>query len=201
MERLQQKLALPVIKLDIGSGDHHLKQPKEEWIHQDGCPGENVDIVCDFSAIPLDSGIVDEAWSGDSIEHIPLWDLDKTMKEWNRVMKVGGVLGGQTPNLHSVMMRYAANVLLQKGCKITNPDGTPYETGDMSLRDATLNLYGWHDSPWQQHYVTYTVETITELLEQYGFGEVTFPQTPGATPENPQMSWWLCFSCKKLRDI
>ena len=168
-----------MIKLDVGSGDHNLKQPLEEWIRIDGCPGNNVNIVCDFGEIPLPDKHADILWNGDVIEHIPMWEHDRVLGEWNRLLKIGGSLEGQTPNLHRIMIDYTR--------------------GRLSLEDATNGLYGWHDSKWQQHYLTFTVQTLTELLTKYGFGEFDFTESPGSS--DPHTAWWLCFKCKKIKDI
>lgn len=181
-DEVKRKLALPVVKIDVGSGDHNMKQPLDEWIRIDGAGGGNVDIKCDFGNIPLSDKCVDELWNGDVIEHIPMWRWDEVIGEWNRVMKVGGILAGQTPNLHRIMVDY------------TN--------GKLSLEDATNGLYGWHDSAWQQHYVTFTVSTLSEMLSKYGFGDFDFSESPaGSKEDNFNMSWWLCFKCKKTKDF
>ncbi len=172
------KLKLPQVKIDVGSGDHNVKLPKVDWIHIDGCDGENVDIICDFANIPLEDKSVDVLWNSDSIEHIERFRHDEVMREWNRVLKIGGLIQGQTPNLNSIMKRYAK--------------------GEMSLEDATNGLYGW-GSPYQIHFVTFTVETLTDLLTKYGFGDFDFSESPGSSV--PQDSWWLCFKAHKVKDV
>lgn len=180
-DKLQEKLNLPKIKLDVGSGDHNLKQPKDEWIHLDGCDGENVDIICDFASIPLESESVDELWNGDVVEHIEQWRWNEVLTEWNRVMKIGGTIGGQTPNLHSIMVRYAK--------------------GEMSLEDATNGLYGWRSNEFQQHYITFTPETLTQLLHKYGFDNADFSESPAIIGGDPKTAWWLVFSATKTRNV
>ena len=177
MRTLEEKLALPIVRLDFGSGSHNIKLPADEWIHLDGCAGENVDIVADFSDIPLPDKCVDEAWSGDTVEHCKSWEIGSILKEWGRVIKPGGTFSGQTPNSHRIMIDYAA--------------------GKLSYEDAINGLYGWHTDQWQQHYITYSVQTLTKLLEENGFCDVTFPDTPGTNQNNIEMSWWLCWSCKR----
>ncbi len=181
MRTLEEKLELPIVKVDVGSGNHNMKKPLDEWIRIDGAGGEFIDLTCDFGEIPLKDKSVDVLWNGDVIEHIPMWQWDKVIGEWNRILKIGGKIAGQSPNLHRVMVDYAA--------------------GKLSLTDATNALYGWHDNIWQQHYITFTVETLSEMLKKYGFDNISFPETPGTTSDNPQMSWWLCFEAVKIKDI
>jgi len=180
MTELDRKLALPIVRIDMGSGSHNMRQPLDEWIRVDGMAHEMIDVVCDFSAVPLPPHCADIMWSGDTIEHIPTWEMKKTLGEWNRLIKIGGVFCGQTPNLHATMMRYAK--------------------GEVSLKDATCSLYGWHDHPFQQHYVTYTTDTLTELLKEYGFDQVSFAGSPGVEPGDELNAWWLCFICIKIKD-
>jgi predicted SAM-dependent methyltransferase len=171
------------IKIDIGAGDKNKKGQEDgtlnEWIHIDGVAGEHIEIVCDFAEIPLPDGIADEIFSGDTIEHIITNKIDRTLKEWNRILKVGGKFTGRCPNLHSTMVRYAK--------------------GELSLQDAMGALYGSQDSMWQQHYVTYTADTLKALLEKYGFTDVDLTGSPGYNKEtgNPNDSWWLVWSCVK----
>ena len=163
-----------IVRLDIGSGGHNLQKPLEDWIHQDGKPGDHVEIVCDWKKIPRDTESVDEMHFGDVIEHIPMWQLAETLGEWNRLLKVGGIFHGSMPNIDRVMKDYA--------------------NGTMTLTDAKNALYGWADSPFQQHYMTYTKETLKEMMETYGFEINDFSGSPGPV-ERP---WWLVFSGRKV---
>lgn len=166
------------MKLDIGSGAHY-KQPLEEWTHLDLSKGDHTEIVCDFGSIPLDSGSVEEIHIGDVIEHVPGWRHDEVLKEWNRVLKIGGIITGSTPNIDRVMRAYARG-----------------EAG-MTLHDALLNLYGWANHPQQQHYMTFTKETLRELMAKYGFDINDYSKSPG----NPSEPWWLVFSGRKVQDV
>lgn len=179
------------VKIDIGAGDKNQKgrpegdipDTRNEWIHIDGVAADHIEIVCDFAKIPLPDGIADEIFSGDTIEHIVTSQIDATMREWNRICKVGAVFSGRTPNLHSTMIRYAK--------------------GELPLEAAMGAIYGSQDSMWQQHYVTYTAETLTALLEKYGFGEVDLTGSPGYNPDtqSPGEGWWLVWTCKKERNL
>lgn len=161
------------MKLDIGSGGHNLQKPLDEWTHQDGTVGDHVEIVCDWKKIPLDTESVDEIHLGDVVEHIPQWEMSETMGEWNRLLKMGGIVHGSMPNLDRVMRDYAA--------------------GTLAFKDALSSLYGWADTKWQQHYTTYTKETLTELMAKHGFTIDDFSGSPGPV-DRP---WWLVFRGRK----
>jgi len=169
------------VKLDLGSGLNLYKginnDELEQWIHQDGDKAYHVEIVCDWRDIPLESGVVDEFHSSDTIEHIPPWDKDVILKEWNRIMKIGCKVHLATPNFNFSCIQYA--------------------TGKMTLQEAQQNLYGDRAGFYHVHYETYTVETLTETLEKYGFGELDFSESPGF----PGTVWWIVVHCKKVRNV
>jgi hypothetical protein len=166
------------MKLDIGSGEKNPKEPLGEWTHLDISPFTHVEIVADFGNIPLDDGAVEEVFLGDVIEHIPMWRQDEVLKEWNRILKVGGLLTGRTPNADSILRRYA------RGDK------------DMPLKDALGGLFGSGEVPTQQHYMTFSEATLTVLLTRYGFGSFDFSGSPGPATE----PWWLVWSCLKITE-
>jgi len=162
-------------KLDIGCGVHW-KEPHSEWTHLDYFPSEHTEIVCDFNEIPLDTESVDVIWVGDVIEHIPVWDLARTLGEWNRILKMGGQFGGSTVNLDWAM--YA------------------YPHGQMTLDWLMCNLYGWRSKPQEQHYQVFTREHLIETLAIGGFTNVDLTESPG-DPKNPW--WWRFYATKTSR--
>ncbi len=167
------------IKIDIGAGIRNKKRPLDEWIHLDIFPDDHMEIVCDFGHIPVGDVEVDEIYAGDVIEHIEMERRDEIMREWNRILKIGGIFTGQTPNLHATMIRYSKS--------------------ELSFQDAFGALYGSQESKYQQHYITYTVETLKVLLEQYGFGCIDFSESPGNN--NPNEAWWLYWTCQKIKNL
>jgi len=180
-ERLKDKLSRPVTKLSIGAG-LHWKQPFEEWINHDGLPSEHCDVISEFAELPFEDKTFDEVHFGDVVEHIPSWREREIWTEWNRVMKIGAVMTGSTPNLHRCMVEYAQ--------------------GKMTLEIAMQNIYAWRTSPYEQHYITYTTDTLTELLKKYGFDEISFENSPGVDGNrDKKMAWWLVWSAKKVKDV
>lgn len=165
------------MKLDIGSGAHY-KTPLDEWTHLDLSRGDHTEIVAEFGSIPLADSSVEQIHIGDVIEHVPGWRHDEVLREWNRVLQIGGIVTGSTPNIDRIMRAYAR--------------GEP----GMTLRDAMLGLYGWADHPQQQHYYTFTKDTLKELMAKHGFDINDFSGSPGA----PAEPWWLVFAGRKVRD-
>jgi hypothetical protein len=154
-ERLKVKLSLPVVKLDLCCGLHHRK-PIEEFIHHDGHPNELTEVVSEFGDLPFEDETFDYCEAGDCIEHIVGWRTDEVLREWNRVMKIGSVTKFHTPNLHRCCVDY------------TN--------GKMNLKELMQNLYGWQNHEYQSHYTLYTVESLSKVLTDYGYGDFDFSE-------------------------
>lgn len=181
--RLKPFFDKEIVKLDAGAGLHQL-QPTEdgiEYIHQDGCQADGIEICCLWNDIPLPDKSVNEIHYSDAVEHIPVWEYDAVLGELNRILKVGGKIWGNTPNVHSVTSRYGK--------------------GEISFQDMYLNLYGWADSKWQQHYQTFMPDTLTPLMEKYGFGKPDYTKSPGIQDGDPNTAWWIVFEFTKLRDL
>lgn len=180
-KRLAAKLSLPEVKISIGAG-LHWKRPLEEWINHDGLQNDNVDVISEFAQMPFEDHTFDFMEMGDIVEHVHRFRQDEVFKEWNRICKVGGTIRVSTPNLH-------------RSC-------VDYSTGKMSLELLIQNIYAWGTTEYETHYITFTVQTLTELLEKYGFGNLDFTESPGVDG-NPDksMSWWLVCTGTKLRDV
>jgi predicted SAM-dependent methyltransferase len=161
-----------MMKLDIGCG-LHTKKPLDEWTHLDIDPGPHIELVCDFGDIPLDSESVSEIWIGDVIEHVPVWRQAEVLVEWRRILKPGGTIAGNTPNLDYNVRGYVA--------------------GNITLDWLIQNLYGDRAGYPHQHYILFTMGTLTELFNKHGFIDVDFSNSPGPR-ENPS---WLVFSARK----
>lgn len=178
MSNFETKILNHILKLDLGCGIRNRKQPAEEWIHVDVLKIEGIDLVCDFRKLPFPDESISEIYSGDSLEHIAPYDLEEILREWLRVLKVGGKFTGSTPNLHSTMMRYAK--------------------GELSFNDAFGALYGSNEHIYQHHFQTFTAATLTHELEKAGFGYVDLSDSPGS--KDPNDAWWLCFTCYKIEN-
>lgn len=79
---------------DIGCG----KSKEPESIGVDIDPNKNPDIVSPGDVLPFQDGELDYIVSRHSIEHF--FNPVKTLKEWRRVLKKGGMLGITTPDGH-----------------------------------------------------------------------------------------------------
>lgn len=155
------------MKLDVGCGLNTMK-PLDEWTHLDFDPGPHIELVTDFGNVPLDDNSVDQIHIGDVIEHIPVWRQAEVLTEWKRILKPGGILEGNTPNLEHNIQEYVS--------------------GKIGLDWLLQNLYGDRAGFPHQHYILFTKKTLTKLLWAHGFIDVDLNGSPGG-PE----PWWIVF--------
>lgn len=104
--------------------------------------------------IPLDDGCADELFAAHVIEHFYRYDVDAVVEEWRRLLRPGGLLVLELPNLEQ-----ACRNLIEQG---------------MSDSMVMFPLYGdasWKD-PYMCHLYGYTPETITGLLTDHGFKKI-----------------------------
>jgi predicted SAM-dependent methyltransferase len=165
-------------KLDIGCGAPGWQRtPLEEWIHLNIHDAPHVELISDFAQIALPDAWCEEVYIGDIIEHIPAWRYAEVLTEWNRVLRLGGILRGTCPNGDRAMRAYAR--------------------GEISFQDAKLSLYGWADRPTEQHYTCFDMSTLTALLNKYGFAVTDYTGSPGSVQE----PWWLVFRGTKVANL
>lgn len=112
--------------------------------------------------MPLKAGCADALQAMHVIEHFYRYDVSAVLKEWRRVLKVGGRLILELPNL-------------EQACK-NLLDG-------MDDQMCMWPIYGdWgHGDPYMMHRHGYTPKTIMALLNEHDFRKITMqpPQTHG----------------------
>ncbi|MCB1836270.1 MAG: methyltransferase domain-containing protein [Alcanivoracaceae bacterium] len=120
------------------------------------------EILCDAAAIPLKSEVADELMALHLIEHFYLWEVPAVLAEWRRLLKPGGRLILELPNLEAA----CRNLLAGRNDQV-----------------SMWPLYGdpGHEDPYMCHRWGYTPKTIKELLVRNAFSEVRImpPKTHG----------------------
>lgn len=84
-----------MIKLNIGCGPHRI----EGYTGVDLLPGPAVDVVAPADKLPFKDEEVDEILAEHLIEHLTFYQFNRTMAEWYRVLKSGGLLTIECPDL------------------------------------------------------------------------------------------------------
>lgn len=131
--------------------------------------GKAPDILADMASIPLPDGCADELMCIHGIEHVLPWEADIAVKEWHRLLKQGGTLVIECPDL----IKCCKNVISGYKVKDKHPDqmGLWGLYGDSTLRD-----------PFMMHRYAYSPESMAALLTRNGFTKIRSerPQWHGA---------------------
>lgn len=90
--------------LDIGPGDF----PAEGFETLDAAPGPNVTHVGRAEKPPFPDNTFDIVHSSHTIEHIQWFEAEKTLAQWVRILKPGGVLEVWTVNAYAIMKEMVA---------------------------------------------------------------------------------------------
>jgi len=142
-------------KLNLGCGDKILPG----YINVDVVEsrrGLKPDVVCDLHDLePFEDGSIDEILSVHVIEHFWRWEVLGVLVEWVRVLKPGGTMVLECPNLLSAAAELLRNPFAAEG---TGPEG----------QRSMWVFYGdpaWRD-PYMVHRWGYTPESLAALMRE-----------------------------------
>lgn len=155
------KPLLTTIRLNLGCGDKIL----EGYVNVDVAPsraGKTPDVLCDLRDLSVfPDGHVDEILSVHVVEHFWRWEVKDILSEWLRVLKPGGRMILECPNLIS-----ACEALLNNPELASRPD----QAGQRSM----WVFYGdpaWKD-PLMIHRWGYTPQSLAALMSEIGLVNV-----------------------------
>jgi len=137
-------------RINLGCG----LDKREGFFNIDINASGNPDLVCDVTNLQsLPSAYFEYAIAKDVLEHIQRLKIRNTLKEWNRILKIGGVLELQVPNVIGVL------TLLTKK-----------ENKSPIMQEKLLQcLFGTQGYVGDFHYFGFTDILIKSLLENTGF--------------------------------
>lgn len=138
------------------------------------------DVVCDLRRIPVPDETFDIVHSSHVLEHFSYLSVDKVLKEWTRILKVGGELRLVVPNLRYVSKR------------IWEDNLNPYDY---------WVLYGEQDYSKNYHAGGFTPKSLRALVESMGVYEDI--QIKEGDVDGPPAgdSWNLMMKATKVRNI
>ncbi len=135
--------------IDIGSGGQSPYFPEGTPVRADIREDVHPDILCDVRQIPEPDNKYDIAYAADVLEHFGHGGSKQLLKEWTRILKVGGEIRVIVPNIE-----WACHQILENRGKI------PVY--------AMWVLYGAQDYAKNFHAVGFTAETLADLFQSLG---------------------------------
>lgn len=165
---------------DIGSGpvSPYMQEGKVTSfdIREDMRP----DVVCDVRHLPVPDQTFDIVYSSHVLEHFSWRSVDKILKEWCRVLKVGGELRLVVPNI-----RHVAKRLLE----------------DQIIPTDMWVIYGEQDYAKNYHAVCFTPNILKGLVESLGiFEDIQIKEGNFEGPPSPD-SWNLQLKATKVKHL
>jgi len=135
-------------KLHIGCGNRYIPG----FVHIDVRKLSHVDYVTSADRIDMfDDNSADLIYSCHVLEHFGRKQTERVLKEWHRVLKVGGTLRLAVPDFGKLVEVYL-------------------ETKDLKL--VLGSLVGRQDYPENIHYMVFDYSYLSEVLTRVGFAHI-----------------------------
>jgi len=142
---ISEKERIPVtgtIKLDIGGGSNKRDSDFTSVDIKDG------DVTAEMWDLPFDDNTIDFIWSSHALEHVGIYKISSTLKEWFRVLKPNHQAIVQVPNFDYVAKYW-----------FTGPDRAW----------AEAMIFGMQTDDGQFHKCAFTSASLRADLEAAGF--------------------------------
>jgi len=149
------------LRLNLGCGDKILPGYVNVDVVQ-ARAGMRPDVICDLHDLaPFDDASADEILSVHVVEHFWRWEVRDVLREWVRVLKPGGRMVIECPNIAS-----ACETFLQDPVRNAREDQAGQRTMWVFYGDPQ-----WKD-PLMIHRWGYTPESLKSLLAEAGLADV-----------------------------
>jgi SAM-dependent methyltransferase len=150
-----------LIKLNLGCGDKILSGYTNVDVVSERA-GNKPDVNCDIRKLTIfESNYADEILAVHVVEHFWRWEINDVIKDWIRVLKPGGKLILECPNLISACKEF-----------LKNPD-----LNSMAGIEGQKTMWVFYGDPrWQDplmvHRWGYTPQSLGRLLHQCGLSQL-----------------------------
>ena len=149
------------MKLNLGCGDKILPG----YVNVDVAParaGQKPDVICDLHELtPFEDETADEILAVHVVEHFWRWEVVDVLKEWMRVLKTGGPMILECPNLQSACQQFLRDPEAFAG---PGPEG----------QRTMWVFYGdprWRD-PLMVHRWGYTPRSLGQVMAEAGLVDI-----------------------------
>lgn len=133
------------VKLHLGCGEQCLK----DHVNVDFRKTRATDLVCDVKKLPYPDNSVESITAYHVIEHLGRHHLPEALKEWHRVLVIGGKLIIECPDFDEAVKEYIQ--------------------GNEKRID---NIFGLQRFPGDTHQFGYNFKRLKEVLEETGFTDI-----------------------------
>lgn len=171
-------LAVRPLRLYVGCGPtpFHMQHiqvlnsygPFEEWTFVDKHVREKGIHNWDARAIPLVPGTVDTIYSSHLLEHLPSRAVAPTLAHWRALLKPGGVLHLNVPDLEWACRRFLELLAFERGgADVPEPPNyydTTVDYGAGHDRSMLAIFYGTQSHDGEHHNTGFTKESLRALL-------------------------------------
>jgi ubiquinone/menaquinone biosynthesis C-methylase UbiE len=164
-----------MLKLNLGSGNNRV----DGFVSVD-LYDEEADIRADICELPYDNNSVDEIVCYQVVEHVPYNKSAQMFEEMHRVLKPGGSVIIETPDIDVVCRKILEEGLADKW--IYNLVGEYYRPWDKDRYDDwEMNAASIHRNPWN-------FNRLVEVAKHAGFSKVERRESSEYYPYEENMS-------------
>ncbi len=138
-----------VLRLNVGAGE----KVRPGYVNADARALPGIDVVGDVRRLPFEDGTLDELLSEHLVEHFRFHELRTViLPYWKRLLAPTGRLRIVCPDLRA---------LVEAGA-----------SGDLSMDEVAVAIFGLQDYTGDDHLAMYTVDSLTAMLLDVGFADV-----------------------------
>lgn len=144
------------LTLNIGCGTRTYKEYPAGYqcINGDERNLSNVDKVMDARKLDFPDGHFDYILASDIIEHFKISETKDILKEWKRVLEVGGVIEFRMPNLKAICINYVI--------------------GAANTKLTSWLIHGGQDYSGNIHFTSFDRAWFKSIIEPLGFEEIDY---------------------------